>query len=572
MNRRAFIQGLIGLASMPALSKYINVFKLGGVREGITRAADNTMQKGIEFYEAVIKRVMDEGTVTGEADRWRTYKHPDKPDMSVEVNLGTGDTAVYFDTDRGSRAGAEISTDIEMPRAGKELIESEEVYRMGGDDYYKDIDEEITGGVGSLEEWIKMKRGYAAGGRVGMWDGGSLDYLDLIGDDLSADEWEGILQALGVYDERFLDYKKGGRVGRWMGGPLSAGKGTLRQMLRHMSKGSSHGKSGGEMLKMVNPKQFSRHLEDPNLLFMKGSNKEGLMATDMVKDMVRKIEGERAMMIDELLEAAKNIRKADKSIEQYRMEMIEAMMAKGADRQTAENLATMVAGMAEGAAGKKATPKLTDEGILELETIHKNLLTKGRPLNAAGGRVGMWRGGGIKIGKNVMNLLRNNKKIREAIDNIFPTGDYKYDAEMAVESLVELNPQVFGGKLADDLDDALRSEIYGAVITPIMQDHALLAQMKRASKPIKTLEGIENTGTINISDPNVAEEFTRFMKETDPKGHRKIEEIVELSNFDPKGRKKNAKGGKVDDAEVNLTVIKIPDISGSGVETLFERR
>ena len=62
------------------------------------------------------------------------------------------------------------------------------------------------------------------------------------------------------------------------------------------------------------------------------------------------------------------------------------------------------------------------------------------------------------------------------------------------------------------------------------------------------------------------------MKETDPKGHRKIEEIVELTNFDPKGRKRNAKGGKVDDTEVNLTVIKIPDISGSGVETLFERR
>ena len=351
MNRRAFIQGLIGLASMPALSKYINVFKLGGVREGITRAADNTMQKGIEFYEAVIKRVMDEGTVTGEADRWRTYKHPDKPDISVELNVGTGDTAVYFDTDIGSRAGAEITSDIEMPRAGKELMENEEVYRMGGDDYYKDIDEEITGGVGSLEEWIKRKRGYAAGGRIGMW-----------------------------------------------------------------------------------------------------------------------------------------------------------------------------------------------------------------------------RGGGIKIGKNVMNLLRNNKKIREAIDNIFPTGDYKMDAEMAVESLVELNPQVFGGKLADDLDDALRSEIYGAVINPIMQDHALLAQMKRASKPIKTLEGIENTGTINISDPNVADEFARFMRETDPKGFKDLEQKVELSNFNPKGRKRNAKGGRIGDGEVNLTVIQIPDTSGSGVETLFERR
>ena len=54
------------------------------------------------------------------------------------------------------------------PRSGKELLESEEVYRMGGDEYYKDIDEEITGGVGSLEEWIKMKRGYKGGGEVNL--------------------------------------------------------------------------------------------------------------------------------------------------------------------------------------------------------------------------------------------------------------------------------------------------------------------------------------------------------------------------------------------------------------------
>ena len=54
---------------------------------------------------------------------------------------------------------------------------------------------------------------------------------------------------------------------------------------------------------------------------------------------------------------------------------------------------------------------------------------------------------------------------------------------------------------------------------------------------------MKKTGTINISDEGVADEFTRFMKETDPKGHKKIEEIVEITNFDPKGRKKNAIGG-----------------------------
>ena len=117
------------------------------------------------------------------------------------------------------------------------------------------------------------------------------------------------------------------------------------------------------------------------------------------------------------------------------------------------------------------------------------------------------------------------------------------DAEIASEALVELNPKAFGGKLLDDLDDATRSEIYGAVLEVVQSDRGKMLQMKRLSKPTKTLEGIKKTGTINISDEGVADEFTRFMKETDPKGHRKIEEIVELSNFDPKGRKKNASGG-----------------------------
>jgi bacillopeptidase F (M6 metalloprotease family) len=101
----------------------------------------------------------------------------------------------------------------------------------------------------------------------------------------------------------------------------------------------------------------------------------------------------------------------------------------------------------------------------------------------------------------------------------------------------------------------------------------MISRMKKATKPTKTLEGIEKTGTINISDPNVAEEFARFMRETDPKGAKKIDQTVELMNFDPKGRKKNAKGGHIkDDADVSLTIIEIPDISQSGVESLFKRR
>ena len=146
-----------------------------------------------------------------------------------------------------------------------------------------------------------------------------------------------------------------------------------------------------------------------------------------------------------------------------------------------------------------------------------------------------------------LKIWNDPDKVRAAVDDIFPSGDYKYDAEMASEALVENNPKIFGGKLLDDIDDATRSEIYGAVLRVVQSDLAKMLQMKRAlrqaSKPTKTLEGIEKTGTINISDPNVAEEFSRFMKETDPKGHKKIEEIVEITNFDPKGKKGHASGG-----------------------------
>jgi len=57
-------------------------------------------------------------------------------------------------------------------RTVEELMESEEVYKMGGDEYYKDVQEGISGGITNLEEFLKRKRGFAAGGRVGMFRGG----------------------------------------------------------------------------------------------------------------------------------------------------------------------------------------------------------------------------------------------------------------------------------------------------------------------------------------------------------------------------------------------------------------
>jgi hypothetical protein len=224
-------------------------------------------------------------------------------------------------------------------------------------------------------------------------------------------------------DGGIINLANGGRVGRWMGGPLSAGKSTLREMLKYFSKGSTHRKSGAEMLKMVNPKQISKYLEDPNNLFMKGSSKEGIMATDMVKDYAKQVEGERSMMIGELLDAAKNVRKGDKSIDQYKQQIIKEMMDKGANREMAENLAEMVSGMAQNAGGRTPTPNITDQGLLELENIQKNLLTKGKSLNADGGRIELAKGGLPRALQLALKTIKS-KFGDDAIKNLENEPDY----------------------------------------------------------------------------------------------------------------------------------------------------
>ena len=190
---------------------------------------------------------------------------------------------------------------------------------------------------------------------------------------------------------------------------------------------------------------------------------------------------------------------------------------------------------------------------------------------ADGGRMG-FAGGKIVLGKKILNLLKNNKKIQEAVDNIFGTGDYKMDAEMAAESLVELNPTTFGNKLYEDLDDITRSEIYGAVLRPITTNMAKMRELKKASRPEKTLAAMKEGKGIDMSNPEIADEFTRFMKETSPDDYKKLEQTVELANFDPKKVKGNAEGGRIGYYTGGITDIE-PNLSdiGHGSDALMSR-
>jgi len=156
-----------------------------------------------------------------------------------------------------------------------------------------------------------------------------------------------------------------------------------------MAKGSSHGKSPAEMLKMMNPKHFEKFLNDPRLI-NKFSSDTGIMGSDMVKDMIKKTKTDRTDMIEQLLSSARAIKKSDNNMLTYKNQIIEEMIAKGMDRKTAKGFAeTLEKSLLKEVGPKQAPPKITEQGLIELENIQKNLLTKDRNLHSTGGLAAM---------------------------------------------------------------------------------------------------------------------------------------------------------------------------------------
>ena len=157
MDRRTFMKLLGGLASMPIVGRIAKPLQSETVQEGIASVSEG----GMKLYEMVVAKVLKEGTKVKESGRVDSYKHPDRPDITVDVNQTDGSAEIYFDTDRGSKGYAEIRRDMET--GGDELIEAEEVFNMRGD---KDIEEGISGGIENLEEFTRLKK--AGGGEVNL--------------------------------------------------------------------------------------------------------------------------------------------------------------------------------------------------------------------------------------------------------------------------------------------------------------------------------------------------------------------------------------------------------------------
>jgi hypothetical protein len=189
--------------------------------------------------------------------------------------------------------------------------------------------------------------------------------------------------------ENFAD---GGRIGLFLGGPLvknqlTSGKGLLKEMLKFMSKGSTNAKSPKELLQLYNPKQFNKLLNNPKNIG-KISPATGETANEMILNMMSKTKKDRSDMVGDLIESARKIKKVDDDIKKYKQTITKQMLDGGIDEDTAYSFAEKMAKeMKENAAPQltSSPPKITEQGLLELENIQKNLLTKDRKLQAQGG-------------------------------------------------------------------------------------------------------------------------------------------------------------------------------------------
>jgi len=151
-------------------------------------------------------------------------------------------------------------------------------------------------------------------------------------------------------------------------------------------------------------------------------------------------------------------------------------------------------------------------------------------------------GSGVKLAKFLSKKGKNLKdEIKKAVNNIFTTDDIKYDADVAVDTMLE---ELGVDRNMFDQKDILNA--YGMAYDELKIP--LLQSIK--NKPVKSMESMKKTGTLDISDPEIAGEMDRFAKQADPEGYKKMEDAMKKAADEAQPieyflgtRKKNSKGG-----------------------------
>ena len=401
--RRAFLKAMgAGAATVGAAKSGLFGLLKGGAKKGVVKELTEVPIKNIEgmpaWFKPLVNRIIKEGEqmkVT-EYERLITHKAtlPDsKTPIYVNQDLNTGD--VWVDIGEQTKHGwadGHYGQPVRLSYTAAEDIEP--VLTKTGRTKYKG---------GKIKEEFNVEEAEFTGGHPEnvKFEETTIEKFGDHGSDFSEvekfamgkvkdtkptkkrlrTEWEqGKAEAdADAAADMADDFADGGRVPMWLGGGLTKGKRTLADLLKMMAKDSSHGKTPSQMLQMINPKQFNQMLDNP----------EGIpsIAREMIEKYTKEMKLDRSNMIQDLIGTGRRIKKIDDDLVNYKIKIVEDMVSKGVDRATAkqmaENLAEMVAD--QSSLSQKAVPKVTDQGLLELENIGKNLATQNRKLNASGG-------------------------------------------------------------------------------------------------------------------------------------------------------------------------------------------
>ena len=398
--RRAFLKMMGGAAATGAAAKsgLFNIFKRGAQKEVVKELTEVPIKQTSDmpaWFKPLVNRIIKEGAdVTKKnayKDRMVVHKSQlpeSKTDVYVYQDLDSGDVWVDIGVEKHGFASGKYGQPVRLSYTAAEDIEPvltktgrtkskgmktkeefnvEEAEFTGGHPENVKFEEISSNKFGKHESDFSEVEAFATG-KTKKGARKVTESFDKQNEDI-ADHFSNM--------PRPDDYAEGGRVPMWLGGGLTKGKRTLADLLKMMAKDSSHGRSPSEMLQMINPKQFNQMLDNP----------EGIpsIAREMIEKYTKEMKRDRSNMIQDLIGTGRRIKKVDDDLVNYKIKIVEDMVSKGMDRATAKQMAETLAEMVAQGAGKRATPNITEQGLLELENIGKNLATKDRKLNASGG-------------------------------------------------------------------------------------------------------------------------------------------------------------------------------------------
>ena len=408
MGRRAFLKlmGAAGAGIGAAKAGLGSLFKGSKpIVKDLTSVPIENAEGMPAWFKPLVNRVIKEGVETtklppnkggayldrqivhsaklGEGQGVRVYQNLDDQTIRVEYqsadNMGGVDDAVHLEYKAPQVIEPPIIQSGKLSGYGKGVktkpeFSAEEAFPHGTTGDYKDITMEGSNVVNKVKDLYSDTSALKQFGTNKTLSKKELEIakqkrqrVNEINNDLH--EQNQLLPEPPDYD----DFASGGRVPMFLGGGLTAGKGLLKQIMRHHEKTGTTGLKGSEMLKLVNPKQFNEMLNSP----------EGIpsIAREMIKKYKKEMKADRIGAVDHSLGLAKKMKKGKINIAEMKEQAIKDLVEKkGLDKKMVEDLIDIF-----GAQKIKELPKVTDEGILELETILKNLSTEGRKLNASGG-------------------------------------------------------------------------------------------------------------------------------------------------------------------------------------------